>query len=266
MSKRAAVIATGWVGDTIICSSVANALHLERDFQVDFYIKWPQLKSIFECDPNYRTLIYKDTRWGNYRLWQKLKIYDLIVKEPSFWSYREPKTVEIKKIAGCAELASYSLQVQRQKNKTNHKSGPPSICISRDIYKKAYDRNIDEIVAFLERKFKVKWIGLDPNKSSKKGTSSDLMDAAITMLSSDCFFGPEGGMLWLAGGIGVKTIYLTEHIANWKPLDPIGDPWKSLGLVNYFPSEDHVAIAPYCSNEEVLGTIEKALVKWNLIP
>jgi len=261
MSKRAAVIATGWVGDTIICSSAASALHLERDFQVDFYIKWPQLKRIFECDDNYKTLIYKDTLWGGFQLWQNMKQYDLIVKEPAFWSYREPKTVEIKKTAGCADLISYTLQVKRQSTNISDKNGPPTICISRDIYKKAYGRNIDEIVAFLEKKFLINWVGLAPDKSSKKGKYSDLMDVAITMMSSDCFFGPEGGMLWLAGGIGVKTIYLTEHIANWRPLDPKGDPWKSLGLVNYFPSENHVALPPYCSNDQAIKAIEKALLK-----
>ena len=37
--KKAAVVATGWIGDSIMCSAGALSLHLEKGYEVDFYMK-----------------------------------------------------------------------------------------------------------------------------------------------------------------------------------------------------------------------------------
>jgi len=83
---------------------------------------------------------------------------------------------------------------------------------------------------------------------------------AFAMKKSDCFIGPEGGMLWLAGCLGVRTIYFTEHFHHVHPQHPQGDPWKSLGIVNMFPNANHIPLPSYCSNQDAVEIISNALL------
>jgi len=87
-----------------------------------------------------------------------------------------------------------------------------------------------------------------------------LLPLAETIKKSDCFIGPEGGMLWLAGCLGVRTIYFTEHFHHVRPQDPHGDPWKSLGIANMFPNSNHIALPSYCSNHDAVEIISDALL------
>ena len=67
-------------------------------------------------------------------------------------------------------------------------------------------------------------------------------------------------MLWLAGCLGVRTIYFTEHFHHVRPPVPDGDPWKSLGIANMFPNANHIALPSYCSNQDAVEIISKALL------
>jgi len=258
---RVAVVATGWLGDSIMCSAAAQSLHDDRGYQVDFYIKWPQLMSIMAADERFSTRLYQDNFLGRLQLKLKLQKYDLVVCEPEMWSHKEPKIVEIRRSAGCNLNSEYLLKIAERLPSVNRPLGSkPLVTLSRDIYKKAYGRDIDEFVKNLRQVCDVEWIGLDPKLSSKDGKEEDLLPLAQTIRKSDCFIGPEGGMLWLAGCLGVRTIYFTEHFHHVHPQDPLGDPWKSLGIANMFPNSNHIALPSYCSNQDALEIISKALL------
>ena len=96
LKKRAAVIATGWVGDTIACTAAATSL-AERGFETTLWTRWPQLKPILDNDKRFKTKTY----WRvNVLSWFKFILeiyYDLVVWEPSKWSYEEPFTSEIRR-------------------------------------------------------------------------------------------------------------------------------------------------------------------------
>lgn len=257
MRRQVAVIATGWVGDTIACSAAATSLFEEKGYDVHLYIKWPQLLSILNNDARYSTKLYKDTRLGRMLLWHQLQQYDLIIKEPKTWSYTEPLTMEIRRLAGCSPLSEYELKVPS--TPASLAKGKKTITVSRDIYKRAYGRNIDELITKLETIYHIEWIGLNPTQDSKTGRATDLLPVAQTMLRSDGYFGPEGGMLWLAAGLGIRTFYLTEHIQQVHPIHPSGDPWKCLGSQNMFPRGNHVALPSFCSNDDAFASIRNAL-------
>lgn len=259
--KKAAVVATGWLGDSIMCSAAAGSFHDERGFSVDFYIKWPQLFNVMVADVRFRTRLYQDSFLGRMRLKCLLQNYDLVLYEPKQWSHKEPKIVEIRRLAGCTLSSEYLLEISNKlpsANVVNRKR--PLITLSRDIYKKSYGRDIDEFVKMLRHFCDVERIGLDPKLSSKFSKEKDLLPLAKAIKNSDCFIGPEGGMLWLAGCLGVRTIYLTEHFHQVHPSDPEGDPWKSLGIANMFPNSNHIALPSFCSNRDACEIICKALL------
>ena len=256
--KRAAVIATGWVGDTIACSAAAASLHEERGFAVDFYIKWPQLASVLRADPRYRTHVYQDTRWGRWQLWQRCRDYHLIVREPAGWTYDEPFTSEIRRQAGCFVRPDYSLPRPPSGLAGSMPAATqrPRLAVARDLYKRAYGRDVDALVSQLNESFELVWVGLPPDKSSKRGRRLDLMPDAVAMCQAAGFVGPEGGLLWLAAGLGVRCAYFTEHIAHVAESTPRGDPWRALGSVNLFPDGPHVALPAQCNNDSALAQIQ----------
>ena len=72
-NKKAAVVATGWVGDSIMCSAAAQSLHEDKGYQVDFFIKWPQLMRIMEADDRFITRLYQDNFLGRLKLKLRLQ-------------------------------------------------------------------------------------------------------------------------------------------------------------------------------------------------
>lgn len=261
LGRRAAVIATGWVGDTLACSAAATSLAQERGFDVDFYIKWPQLLRLLGYDTRFKTHCYKDSRLGHYTLWKQLRGYDLIIQEPTPWSYQEPFTAEIRRLAGCEPepnlriMASDYIPYQTIRPFSVRKQ----LVVSRDLYKRAYGRDVDALIKMLEQQYDIRWVGLDATKSSRKGKKTDLFHDACIIRSADCFLGPEGGLLWLAGVLGVKTVYFTENIEHISEVITHGDPRKTLGNVNIFPNEGHTALTAYCRNDEVLTILQQVL-------
>jgi hypothetical protein len=259
-----AVVAHGWVGDTIVCSAAAASLAIEKGYKVDFYMKWPQLTGIFAADSRFRTIVYRDNFWGRLQLTWRLQGYLLVVREPEVWSYKEPKTTEFRRIAGCELRSEYELRIPELPQDNSVRVGQadkPKITISRDLYKKAYGRNVDEFIEELSRYFDIQWVGLDSGQNSKFGNRTDLLWTAYSMKASVSYIGPEGGLLWLAAGLGVKTIYFTEHFHHVHPTDSSGDPWVALGSVNMFTEGTHVALPSFCSNSEAIQIIKNSLLR-----
>lgn len=262
--KKAAVVATGWVGDTLACTAVATSLVEERGLVVDFYMKWPQLEQVLNYETKFNTILYTDNALGKYRLWQKLHDYDLIVKEPSGWSHDEPFTTEIRRLAGCEPKPSFALPIGdyfrgMRLNKPNF--ARPLLMLSRDLYMRAFGRDIDAFVALLSEHAEISWVGLPPGKNSKKGKNTTLYLDAQKICMADYFIGPEGGLLWLAGALGQNTIYFTERIKHAKDMLKRGDSFKAVGNVNIFPEGRHTALPLDCTNFDAVRIISEIISK-----
>lgn len=256
--KKAAVIATGYLGDTIACSAAASSLS-EKGYKVTFFIRWPQLKTILDNDTRFKTVVYR--KFTNPKIfgWFFRNSFDLIIEEPNGWSYEEPFTSQIRRLADCQPISEYTLKASSNQTHESTPKQKNTVCISRDIVSRAYGRNIQRLVESLEEIATIKWVGLNPGISSKKGRNSSLSDDANFIAQSNIFIGPEGGLLWLAAGLGTKCIYLTEHIEALAEKIERGNPRKTLGSVNHFPRGPHQALPPYCSNEYVVEQISKIL-------
>lgn len=256
--KRAAVVSTGWLGDTIACTAAATSL-FEKGFDVTFYTKWQQLKPILDNDKRFKTVVYG--KLISHKLTRPFfsSRYDLIIREPKGWSYEEPFTSEIRRMAGCTPTPEYELQLSQSQIELSPTNIVPTISISRDIYKRAYGRNIEELTKLISSVAAINWVGLDPNSNSKKGKSKDLVSDAAKIYQSDLFIGPEGGLLWLAAGLGKTCVYFSEHIEEICKNIHKGNPRIALGSKNHFPKHSHISLPAMCSNEEAIKILKSNL-------
>lgn len=258
--KKAAVIATGWVGDTIACTAAATSLY-ELGYEVTFFTRWPQLKEILSNDGRFTVKVY----W-HLKIIKALRIFinfyfDKAVWEPAKWSYAEPFTSEIRRIAGCNIAPEYQLFLGNGWQPLRNSSDSlPIIAIGRDIYKRSFGRNIDELVTMFSTFANVVWVGLAAHKNSKDGKVHSLLNDAKKIAGADLFFGPEGGLLWLAAGIGKPCAYLTENIAKVAKDNKLNNLNHVLGSKNYFPSSNsHLALPEGCTNQEVVQLIKSMI-------
>jgi hypothetical protein len=260
--KRAAVIATGWVGDTIACTAAATSL-AERGFETTLWTRWPQLKPILDNDKRFKTKTYLRVNVLNWFKFILEIYYDLVVWEPSKWSYEEPFTCEIRRKAGCSPTPEYSLFLSDEQTPLKELSAEknaPRICISKDFHKRLYGRNAEDFLNQLSDFANIHWIGLDSSKNSKHGKFHSLVADAQILKSCDVYVGPEGGILWLAAGLGQKCVYFTEHILDAAKRYQIDDLSQILGSRNHFPKRtDIVALPPYCENDIAIKAIKDLL-------
>ncbi len=261
--KRAAVIATGWIGDTIACTAAATSLS-EIGYQTTLFIRWPQLKPILDNDKRFITRTY--WRANVLKLFKPIldRWFDLVVWEPYKWSYQEPFTSEIRRLAGCNPDPEYSLSLStKQTNCQSSDLARPSrfvICISRDLYKRLYGRNAEELINQLSEFADIQWVGLNPDQNSKHGKNNSLVEDANTIIKSDIFLGPEGGMLWLAAGLGKASVYFTEHILEVEKVNGVKNLDKILGSKNYFPHKSqNFALPSFCTNDVAVDIIKRVL-------
>jgi hypothetical protein len=256
--KSAAVVATGWLGDTIACTAAATSLS-EMGYAVTFFIRWPQLLGILRNDKRYRVVLY---RYLCLKPLLKLILplyFEKVIWEPDRWGYQEPFTSEIRRIAGCDPKPEYQLLLNKNTPSDTH-SHSPSIAVSRDLYKRAYGRNIDDFISQLNCVAKIRWVGLSAMKNSKHGINQNLIEDARIISESDIFVGPEGGLLWLAAGIGKPCIYFTENIVEVARQNGFVNLDNVLGSKNHFSNQTfHIALAPYCSNFDAVKVIRDAL-------
>ncbi len=258
-TKKAAVVASGWLGDTIACSAAATSLY-EKGYEVDFYILWPQLKPILVNDQRFRTIVYSKFLISFFKRPLFQSRYDLIVREPNGWSYEEPFTSQIRRIAGCEVKPEYELFLPKTIPNLLKDKSKPVITFARDTEKRAYGRDISDLLKRLSLHADIEWVGLDPKLSSKKGKNKALILDAIKISQSDIFVGPEGGLLWLAAGLGKKCIYFSEHIQELAKKIGRGIPTLCLGSTRHFPNGNHIELPAFCSTEIAAETIIQNLI------
>ena len=84
------------------------------------------------------------------------------------WSHTEPKIVEIRRLAGCNLSSEYIFKIAEKLPSGNRVVGSkPLVSLSRDIYKKAYSRDVDDFVKNLLQFCDVEWIGLTPQSQQQ---------------------------------------------------------------------------------------------------
>ena len=248
-SIRVAVVSHGWLGDSLICTAAASSLFEEYGYEVDFFCKWRQLAEILKDDTRFRTFTYKDSKIGNFFLNRRLREYSKIIYEPFPWSHNEPLTTEIRRIAGCQLKSEFYIQVNPQYSRKN--TIKDVVVMSRDLYSRNFNRDVDEFVGLLSEKYKIEWIGLKPGKSSKRGRNKSLIPAVKKLSHAKIFIGPEGGLLWLSAALNVPCVYFSENIDHIHKVHK-SNTWEALGSEVIYPNGNHKCLPPYCSNQDAI--------------
>jgi len=262
-NKKTALIGKGYLGDTLASCAGAISLYEEKGIKVDFYCKWKQLIPILKQDTRFNTIYYSKNFLGRIIFYFRLKKYNTIFEAPESWSYKEPFTCQIRRIVKCKAKKSFKINLNKSLYPSNIRKN--QIAISRDLISRNFGRDISELTDILSLQKKIVWVGLPAGKSSKRGKNVDLSDTVHKLLSSEVYIGPEGGLLWLAGSIGVSTLYFSEQIDNVNKKLKKGNAWKTLGSENIFGKKNHKCIPAYCSNKEAIKIIYECISKNHFI-
>lgn len=257
MKKRVAVVSRGWMGDSIACSAAAASL-AEKGYETTFYLRWPQLKPLFDNDKRFVTRLY--SRYLSARVRRPLfpGRYSFVVREPDGWSYKEPFTSEIRRMAGCDPVPEYQLFLSPEQialARSASAAAKPVVAVARDSFKRAYGRDVHDLISKLSSLAEIRWVGLDPEQDSKNGRTRSLIHDASVIYNADVFVGPESGLLWLAAGLGTQCVYFSEHIVEFSKRIDYGRPDLVLGSRYHFPDRSHIELPAYCTNDYVVKTI-----------
>lgn len=234
----------------------------KKGYQTTLLTRWPQLKELLQNDKRFHTKIYGHINFVKL-LNPLLELYfDLVVWEPKKWSYQEPFTCEIRRLSGCDPTPEYELFLQPKSSKPSLEAPRirPVIALARDIYKRSYGRDVENLVTLLSKFADIHWVGLDPILDSKKGKGDSIVSDVRVIANSDVFMGPEGGLLWIAAGLGKRCIYFTEHFLEVQKVNQTNNLENILGSKNHFPGNaNYVSLAPFCTNDEAINICQSII-------
>lgn len=257
---KALLVGTGFLGDNLFISSVAEKLLEERRVDsVDFFTGFPQVYPLLENNP-FISNVYitpEPTQFPGTVLNQyDLSSYDFVFKFPNFSFAIQPPmeaqlfcgiqntspTFKVYTDPNLDEVASNEIQSLRSKfNK-------PVVAWMKNWKQKAFrfteheywtasndpqgltgygkeNRNIEHIIDKLSEHFTMIPVGVSDNMNqfdTAKDTNGyrTFSEEASLLKQCDYFIGAEGGLANLAYGVGCKTIL--THEFGWQCYGPRG--------------------------------------------
>ena len=276
---------TGFIGDILIASSVAESISNETGGVVDFLIGFPQPYELLKLNPFIRN-VYLSDDLGPYPKNESVdKNYDLIYTLPHTTPTETPiiqfqKTCNVKNPRFNYKIYTnpiiddvISLQLKKLRTTTNKRVvgftanwKQSTATYTKEQFKSGIQhthtntRNIDWILSELSKKFILIPLGFDPSVSQYDlGLESCSLYSytASTIKNCDVIIGSEGGLTNLAAGVGTKCIITTDFInylyGEFGRMNPCKD--FKFGAANLCPDKGHIHTDPYISDEELLKLI-----------
>lgn len=270
---------TGFIGDTLFASSIAEKLH-EQDASavVDYSIPLNQPMFLLEENP-YINAVYLSHE-------NKPNDYDKVYKMP-FVDQSEPATIQFQRTAEIKNPTTkfdvYTLteydESAREQLELIRRPGTQLVAwltgwkdrayqTTLDMYWKKVGgphRDIDRIITKLEKTFTMIPVGLPCGVSQLTPQAQDPYQYAFlasVIKSCDWMIGGEGGMTNLACAVGTRTIITTCFIeqlygrnGHIKQI-----PKPQMGPAVYYPNGGHTHLAPFISDDEVAAEIERIIL------
>lgn len=292
-NKKVLIVTNGFFGDIAFASSIAKKLKEENDYiLVDYFIGFPQMKTLLENNPYINKVLVSDSPSPNpYSISINTSEYDEIIKLPNL-SFTIPPPLEYQIYAKVKNPdTEYKIYTNKEYDKIAEgiitelkENGKKVVCVmsnwksktylfTEDQYKIGIDtpnlgyggrhRDVEFIVKELNTKYNIIEVGY-PQEVNQNVTSeiqdnnqkSILFECSL-MKFSDAFIGTEGGLCNLAAGVGTKTIItgdFVHQLYGWNGvLKKIKEP--KLGPIHYFLNSNHIELNPYITDIEVLNQI-----------
>ena len=284
--KSILIICTGYIGDTLMASSIAKKLKEEDQFQIiDFTVPVLQPLELLDNNPFIDNVFFGSEYKKPMKEYDKTVILPLVdqSKTPPF-QFQEAagvKNPDSEYEVYTDKMFDYSVQLQLH---TARGSGPiigwqanweeKSFGFTEEEYKKGINvpdlgyggrrRDIKYIVEEIRKEFPAMIeVGFPPGTGVHDvglSTTANFSMSASMLKFCDYFIGGEGGLCNLAAGVGTKTIItgdFVHQLYGWNGvIKKIKKP--KLGPEFYF-KKGHISLNPYLSDKEVVKEMIKII-------
>ena len=287
MPKKILIKCTGFIGDVLFASSIADKIKRDPKVStiVDYWIPVVQPLELLSLNPNINQVFIERPNTDDYDEIIGVPLVDQSITPPrQFQLAAGIIDADDKYKIYTNPVYDYNARVLFEKARKN---GIPvvawmsnwqerSYLFTEEQYKKGIDvpnlgyggahRNISFIVNELNRGFALIEVGFGNGISQNMTgitTAATYSFTASILKEADYFVGAEGGLANLAAGVGTKTIItgdFVHQLYGWNGvMKQIKEP--KLGPKYYFGDEEHTTLDPYLTDEEVVDQIFKIINK-----
>lgn len=272
---------TGFVGDILFASSVAEQLHLQTDeVVVDYLIHLYQPYELLTNNPFINKVHLFDCDKSVYDTVYNLHEIDFNIQPPKYYQIQcgiKTPTTQFKVYTNQAfdaavekslqPLKDQGLKVVAYLNNWEEKS----FLFTEEQYKRGIDvpnlgyggshRDTNWIVEQLNERADLVLapVGMPPNYNVREADFNNVAEYSMQasfLKNCDYFIGAEGGLCNLAAGVGTKTIITGDFIHQlygWNGvLRKLQEP--KLGPQYYFTS-GHITLDPYLTDQQIVKQI-----------
>lgn len=286
--RTALIATTGFLGDILFASSVAEHLIKEKQFDaVDYLVGFPQVIPLLQQNPYIRNVFLADNMGPDVVVPSDTSLsWSAIFKQPVS-SFRVQPTIEVQLACGVQkpstdftiytvpeldEKAKIEIDSRRNNNKVIAWLSSwelKSYILTPQLYSAGVNhpelgyakshRNIQMIVNKLSERFSMIEVGYPVKYNQYELAASAPTTLAYTaslLKYCDFFIGCEGGLANLAYGVGTKTILTSDFVLQlygWNgSVKKVKEP--KLGPV-YYGKSGHIDLDPYLTDYEVIEQI-----------
>jgi hypothetical protein len=258
------IINFGWIGDSMLASSLAENCKLNGYERVDLLVGFPQTANMIELNPLIdNVFISKTPGCDPSTEGIDLSTYDRVYKTRGLVFNKRPldlfnEDFGFEKLKHPFELATYELEFE-DKSK-------PYIAFQLDWDTRSNShngpRNTMKIVEALSYKYNIFPIGGSSQFDIDDNTGNTFLTNASALKNCKLFFGYPGGLHWLAAGVGIDTICTSEHVIKHytnngefkgSTFEEFQDQWQVHASKLF--TKQHTLLKPYISDEEIIEYI-----------
>ena len=273
---------TGFIGDILFASSVAEQLHLQtNEVVVDYLIHLYQPYELLHNNPFINEVYLFDCDRSSYDTIYNLHEIDFNIQPPKYYQMQcgiENPTTQFQVYTNKAFDTAVAKTLQPFKDQGRklvaylNNWEERSFLFTEEEYETGVDvpnlgyggshRNTDWIIEQLSKQADLMLIpvGMPPSYNAREADFNNVSEYSMQasfLKNCDYFIGAEGGLCNLAAGVGTRTIItgdFTHQLYGWNGvLRKIQQP--KLGPEHYFTSVGHLTLNPYLTDKEVYETI-----------
>jgi hypothetical protein len=256
------IINFGWIGDSILASSLAENCKLNGYEQVDLLLGFPQTAEMLMLNPKIDNVyVSKIPGCNPVTDGIDLSIYDRVYKTTGLKFNKKPLDL-FNEDFGFDNL-KYSFELNTHEV-TFENMGKPSLAFQLDWNDRSRSatgpRDPNRIIEKLQKKYNVFIIGNNSQFNIDENTSETFLLNASALKKCDLFFGYPGGLHWIAAGVGTKTVCTSEHVINHyknngefagEDFDQFKEQWQ-VHASKMFTNQEHILLEPFISDDAIV--------------
>lgn len=258
------IINHGWIGDSILASSLAENCKLNGYESIDILIGFPHTYDLLRLLP-FIDNVFVSKIPGSYptTLDMDLSVYDKVYNTPHL-VFNEKPLDTFNKDFGFSNL-KYDFQLNVPDVVLD--GDKPKIAFQIDWVERSFNRGIrnkNYVINSLLDKFNILMVGKNsvgaPSQFDiNENTSHDFLLMASAMKNCEYYFGYPGGLHWLAAGLGVKTVttsefviksYRESNIFKGNYFEEFDERWMVQASKHF--NNKHVLLRPLISDNEII--------------